>query len=158
MRRIVFLDIDGVLNSVAYDRARRPGEGNIDESRLPLLRELVDRTGAEIVLSSSWRKHWAPAPALCDEIGRELSALFARYGLAIADRTPQLDAADRPREVRAWLEAHAGEIESYVIFDDDLFGWGDLDARFVKTNCRIGRGLETYHIEKALELLGTSVE
>ena len=45
--KILFLDIDGVLNSRAYDRRRNWDEQtNIDETRLPLLREIVDRTGA----------------------------------------------------------------------------------------------------------------
>ena len=37
MRRIIFLDIDGVLNSVKYDRERTDKEGNIDETRMVLL-------------------------------------------------------------------------------------------------------------------------
>ena len=36
--KIVFLDIDGVLNSQAYDRVRGLYDGVIDESRLPLLK------------------------------------------------------------------------------------------------------------------------
>ncbi len=51
--KIIFLDIDGVLNSRTYDRKRNWNEQtDIDESRLPLVKEIVDSTGAEIVLSS----------------------------------------------------------------------------------------------------------
>ena len=32
--KIIFLDIDGVLNSVRYDRQRTVNQGNIDETRL----------------------------------------------------------------------------------------------------------------------------
>ena len=42
--RIIFLDIDGVLNSVAYDRVRTAEQTNIDQTRLPLLKGLVDDT------------------------------------------------------------------------------------------------------------------
>ncbi len=52
--KIIFLDIDGVLNSRTYDRKRNWNEQtDIDESRLPLVKEIVDSTGAEIVLSST---------------------------------------------------------------------------------------------------------
>ena len=50
-RKKIFLDIDGVLNSDAYDRTRSPEEGNIDVERLPLLREIVDATGSASVAS-----------------------------------------------------------------------------------------------------------
>ena len=57
--KIIFLDIDGVLNSRIYDRKRNRDElTDIDETRLPLVKELVAATGAKIVLSSSWRVHW----------------------------------------------------------------------------------------------------
>ena len=59
--RIIFLDFDGVLNSVKYDRERDITiNTNLDESRLPLLKQLVDVTQAKIVLSTSWRRHWNP--------------------------------------------------------------------------------------------------
>ena len=50
--KVIFLDIDGVLNSSAYDRKRDWDKlTNIDESRLPLVKRIVDETGAKIVLS-----------------------------------------------------------------------------------------------------------
>lgn len=48
--KIIFLDIDGVLNTNS-DR-------NISDEKLIFLSELVSKTGAEIVLSSSWRNWW----------------------------------------------------------------------------------------------------
>lgn len=42
--KIIFLDIDGVLNSRAYDRKRNWNEQtDIDETRLPFIKEIVDR-------------------------------------------------------------------------------------------------------------------
>ena len=51
--KIIFLDIDGVLNSRQYDAVRGAGDGNIDTSRLPLLKELIDTTGAMVVLTTT---------------------------------------------------------------------------------------------------------
>lgn len=151
--KIIFLDIDGVLNSVQYDRSRTHEQGNIDETRLPLLKEIVDETQALIVLSSSWRKHWSKESCQCDNIGKELNDIFSKYQLSIYDRTPCSDNNDRADEIRMWL-ANNDNVETFVIFDDIPFGWGvDLQEHLVKTDSRIGRGLEEKHIQKAIELL-----
>lgn len=151
--KIVFLDIDGVLNSVQYDRLRTAEQGNIDETRLPLLRRLIDESNAVIVLSSSWRKHWDKNNSLCDSVGKEIVGLFARYGISVYDKTPYLQSNDRAEEIRTWLSKN-GNVDAFVILDDIAFGWGtDLQDKLVKTDPRIGRGLESNHIRKAIEIL-----
>lgn len=151
--KVIFLDIDGVLNSVAYDRIRGKDEGNIDETRLPLLKRLIDETQALIVLSSSWRKHWERDIDKCDNIGKEVIATFAKYNLYIYDKTKCLINQDRAEEIRVWLSNH-NSVKSYVIFDDIVFGWGaDLQIHLIKTNPRIGHGLEERHIQEAIRIL-----
>ena len=153
MKRIVFLDIDGVLNSVRYDRRRTERDGNIDESRLALLKSLIDETKAEIVLSSSWRKHWSQTESECDPIGAELNDTFHRNGLTISDKTPLLPALHRSSEIRMWLSEHSDQVMSFVIFDDIFSGWGDLEAYHVRTDSRIGYGLEESHLQQAKQIL-----
>lgn len=150
--KIIFLDIDGVLNSIQYDRSRTSEQGNIDETRLSLLKEIVDSTKALIVLSSSWRKHWNKEPSLCDSIGEELNVIFSKYQLSIYDKTPRLENNDRAEEIKTWLQSNS-DISEYVILDDIALGWGDIQNHLVQTNCRIGRGLEYQHVSKAIELL-----
>lgn len=58
--KVIFLDIDGVLNSDTYmekqlDNSSVGIESEIDPATLILLKKAVDTTGAKIVLSSSWR-------------------------------------------------------------------------------------------------------
>ena len=53
MMKILFLDIDGVLNSWRYDQERISLQDNIDETRLPLLSRIVSSTNTKIVLTSS---------------------------------------------------------------------------------------------------------
>ena len=77
--KVIFLDIDGVLNSLAYDRGRKENNRNIDETGLPLIKRIVDETQAKIVLSSSWRTHWNKDFSLCDSVGKDMAALFAGY-------------------------------------------------------------------------------
>ncbi len=151
--KIIFLDFDGVLNSLQYDRERRTDQGNIDKSRLVLLEGLVEQTNAKIVLTTTWRKHWNKDNSLCDAIGEEINTIFDKHGLHIYDKTSEIDVVDRAAEVRTWLQSHVNEVEEFVILDDIAFGWGELETHLVKTNYRIGRGLETIHIDKAKNIL-----
>ncbi len=150
--KVIFLDIDGVLNSSAYDRQRTSEDGNIDKTRLLLLKRLVDKTGAKIVLSSSWRVHWEKNSDECDDIGREIISDFSSAGLELYDKTPKVGYLERSEEIHMWLKDNP-DVQSFVIFDDNGYGWGDLADNFIQTNYRIGRGLEEEHINKALELL-----
>lgn len=152
-RRVIFLDIDGVLNSLEYDRERTKHDGNIDKTRLVLLRSLINATNAEVVLTSSWRTHWASDIKLCDEVGRELISTFAEYGIKISDKTDVLSDKKRPDEIRAWLCEHEREIDRFVIIDDSSGCWGELEKYLVRTDFQVGRGLEERHIAKAKKIL-----
>lgn len=153
--KIVFLDIDGVLNSRSYDKRRDwTKQTDIDETRLPLVKRIVDETGAKIVLSSTWRTHWSAKADLCDEDGRYINDVFARYGLRIFDKTPDLGySADRRDEIKHWLADGGDDIEAFVIIDDYKFGWGDLSDRVVLTDPVHRCGIEDEHADKAIAVL-----
>ena len=151
--KIIFLDIDGVLNSVRYDCTKTESDGNIDKTRLPLLKELVDKTDAKIVLSSSWRIYWESDKAKCDSIGKDIDETFSKFGLTIYDKTPYLTTNDRAREIRMWLLSQKENIENFVILDDAFGGWGELSYNLVQTSALIGKGLEENHINAALKIL-----
>jgi hypothetical protein len=154
--KILFLDIDGVLNSRRYDRERDPAtQGNIDETRLPLLCRILEETGARIVLSTSWRLYWDPDPARCAPEWAAVGPSLSRFGLEAYDRTPAYNGNNRDREIRDWLEAHRGEVESFAILDDTPYGWGDLADRLVRTDPNRGRGLMESHAERVIGLLQT---
>lgn len=153
--KIIFLDIDGVLNSRIYDRKRNRDElTDIDETRLPLVKELVAATGAKIVLSSSWRVHWDKFPDSCDEDGVYINDTFSKYGLEIYGKTPYLGiCANRHDEVKAWLDNAQGIVDSFVIIDDYRYGWFELNDNLVLTNPNFGLGLEEEHVLKAVSIL-----
>ena len=153
--KIIFLDIDGVLNSRAYDRKRNWNEQtDIDETRLPFIKQIVDAADAKIVLSSTWRQHWNKDPNYCDEDGRYINNAFAKFGLQIFDKTPDLGiTASRREEISKWLKETEHAVESFVIIDDYRYGWGDLSEHFVKTDPNFRLGIEKEQAEEAIKIL-----
>ena len=55
--RVIFLDFDGVLNSDSFFRANdgRYVPGALDPGAVARLTALVARTGAKVVIASTWR-------------------------------------------------------------------------------------------------------
>lgn len=124
--KVLFLDIDGVLNShrsvVAlngYPHDVTPaGLAQFDMIAVSLLRGLCKAGGIKVVLSSTWRldKDW-------ERIGPTL-------GLPIIDRTPILWGA-RGKEIASWLDDKP--VERYAILDDDSDMLPEQTPYFVKT-------------------------
>ncbi len=157
--KIIFLDFDGVLNSEIYDRTREyTSNTSIDETRLELLKEIVDKTNAKIVLSTSWREHWNKEIDSCDEVGLWINQLFSKHGLEIYDKTPYLHfGAGRKKEILDWLKYSIEPVEKFVILDDYAFGWEELSDKLVKTSPAVGRGLEAEHVKKCISILNDNL-
>lgn len=137
--KVIFLDIDGVLNTKSYRENPEVDyfEHPISEIHMCLLEYLAKTTGAKIVLSSTWREYWELGEEQSDSFGYYINKLFSKYGLEIYDKTPEL--RDRSDEIDAWKKLHEGEIESYVILDDFDFDWSEEnEKRFVKTVDEVG--------------------
>ncbi len=153
--KVIFLDIDGVLNSVMYDAERtvESAYNRIDMSRVALLAKIVKNTDAKLVFSSTWRDEWEINPADCGDDGLYVNSCLREYGLSLIDKTPTLDYSDdRKDEILAWLRDKGQSVTSFVIIDDINCGWGELTDRVVVTNpyCR---GLEDSHVERAIYIL-----
>lgn len=148
---IIFLDIDGVLNSVnklieIYHQTKKPHSGYqypFDEKCLRNLQILVQETDAQIVVTSTWRK---------DEEGKEtLQSALKEYGLdkRVIGYTPVLFNQKRGKEIQEYLS----QLESrphFVILDDDL-DMEELLPFLVKTN--IQTGLTHKNAREAIEIL-----
>ena len=148
--KIIFLDFDGVLNSVGY--VARCGEDGVvlDPSRMELLKQLVAATDAKIVLTTSWREYWSKDPALCTETGRLIDQRFAGYGLQIYDKTPRLRLS-REAEISRWLGQHP-EVQHFVVLDDMLLSGDFLRGHYIKT-ANFFHGLEAQDVELAIGIL-----
>lgn len=119
--RIVFLDIDGVVCTTLSTRLsellRLPPERQVfDPAALFWLRRLVRRTGAGIVLCSSWRDALSVDDPLCKAFIGNLYARLAKNGTPILDAAPQSPEGDKGLDIRAWLSGHP--CRQYVVLDD----------------------------------------
>lgn len=150
--KVIFLDIDGVLNCQSSKSHCGIFVG-IDDSKVKRLRKIVDATGAKIVLSSSWRLGWSIHRDCCDDGGRYLNSKLRKAGLFILDKTGKCPR--RPMEVWDWLQGK--QIESFVILDDEDWNWGHLSKHWVQTEFyNDNGGLQDEHVEKAIAILNAS--
>ncbi len=139
----LFLDIDGVLNSVEY--FKRQGHATpsmaippIDRDAVAVLNYICDYSSPEhIVLSSLWRR---------DNTLQQMNAFLASFGFRynLTDQTPifetptwMLDAsiiygAIRGDEIKAWLDEHPDH-GPFAILDDDG-DMGELMPYLVRTS------------------------
>lgn len=152
--KIIFLDIDGVLNSSEYRKrmGRKYYADIIDRSKMPLLKKIVEATDARIVLSTSWRKFWNEGESQLDSIGEQINTVFSEFGLSVYSKTPVIENAGRNAEIKAWLEENR-YVDGYVILDDKNFCWSiPLKKHFVQTD-RNGSGLEDVAVKAAIDVL-----
>lgn len=151
--KIIFLDVDGVLNSDEYfDKIKNLDiqgiERDIDVEKIKLLKKAIDATGAEVVLSSSWRY---------TRNVQYLKELLSKYGIYV-DSTPYIQ-NERGLEIRKWLSEHQ-DVEDFVILDDEIFESYDeeLMKKLVKISNGNGRsfgeGLLLSDVDKIIEKLG----
>ncbi len=151
--KIIFLDIDGVLNS---HKSGINNEGSLivfSEEAIHTLNSVIRETGAVVVVSSSWR---------CSYTQEGMQALLASKGIncKVVGMTPDLTKLDastnlhiavpRGEEILTWLRETKENVESICIIDD-----GDdmqsLRSKLVQTTW--DSGLLSTHADKIKEKL-----
>lgn len=153
--RILFLDIDGVLNSHAYWRStgRQLHLHDLDRKAVTRLNAVLDRTGAMVVVSSTWRLHHSRV---------ELQEMLTRYGFTgTVLGTTTKKHAKRGLQIQEWLDnpryAHKDSphyVESFAIVDDDS-DMEHLLPHLVQTHMQgDDGGLQDKHVEQLVSMLG----
>lgn len=153
--KILFLDIDGVLNSHAF--WKRCGElgilpdDKVDPLAVERLNRLTDETGAKIVVSSTWRLPYVWS--------RNLNSLIVRLqklgikGEIIGMTPDHRKIFGRGAEIQSWmLQARQDgiEIDSFAIVDDDS-DMDNLMDYLVQTS--MTDGLQEVHVQAIIEML-----
>lgn len=151
MRKVIFLDIDGVLNSYEYcikaiNQNIQGIESEIDVEKIKLLKKAIDETGAEVVLSSSWRY---------TQNAQYLKELLSHYGI-YTDSTPFYQNR-RGIEIKQWLLDNS-DVEDFVILDDEVFDSYDEELRKklikIPNLYGLGKGLLPNDIDEIIKRLG----
>ena len=154
--KVIFLDIDGVLNHEKFFLAHidEMEQFPVDPECVRRVRDIVDATGAVIVLTSSWRMGWSRNSGEMDDLCRRLVEIMAESGLEIYDRTSWLRNGDRGQEIREWIRNAPAKVERFVILDDNDFHWKQrrLDPYWIQTDFSDG-GLKEEYEKRAVEIL-----
>ncbi len=135
---VVFLDVDGVLNT-RRTCAHTPSGlyVGVDEARIAILSNSIKQTGADgVILTTTWKNMRED-----DEDYIYLVRSLEKYEINILGRTNEEWITRREEGIWKYLELHS-EIEEFVILDDQHFGfedYGKLWERFIDTQ---GRGIE----------------
>ena len=181
MSKYIFLDIDGVLNSEEmlnhkpFPKCR--GIMGIEKSKVKRLKQIVEATGAEIVLTSSWKKSfdafkrngyrvdkydlndlWVEELEELGYFGKYLSNKLYDQKLRVSDTTSRYERNPnyRGNGILAYLKDHSAE--AYVILDDENFR--DYQSRpaiqdhLVLTDYMTG--LSDDDVEKAIKILSNN--
>ncbi len=154
--KIIFLDIDGVLNSEQFYENKSDRElmdTPFDRANALVLKKIIEATDASVVLTSTWRRGWDPNPSLCTVEGRFLNELFDSLSLAIHGKTEDLQ-GKRALEIRRYMKKCPEKITGFVILDDNDFGWkkNGLSRHVVQTDFSDG-GLKESHAGQAVSIL-----
>ena len=132
--KILFLDVDGVLNHDKSPGWETHGSFCLDDKCIENLKHIIEATGVQVVLSSTWR--WEP----------ERIRVLASKGLSFIGRTPQGKwSGQRQQDILSWLQnvwpyasgVMEEKIEKMAILDDDSDA--DIgDGSFFKTSFENG--------------------
>lgn len=138
--RVLFLDIDGVLNNAAS-----LAEGiHLLPEKVLLVRRVCEETGAEVVISSSWR-------IIYDlQVLRELIYRAGGRGIKINDVTPNISNF-RGHEIKEWLDQRP-EVTKYAIIDDDADMLPSQHQYLVQTSHMCG--ITSLEVKQLIEILG----
>lgn len=130
---VLFLDVDGVLHPTTVRHPRQ----QFQRSCMALLAEVLEATGARIVLSTAWR--------LDPMARREVSEKLREHGIPqFISRTPNLSMFHRAKEILAWVRKYRPatwvSVDDWPLLDENP---SEMRGHFVQTRPRFGLLPET---------------
>lgn len=141
--KVIFLDFDGVITT-------KKSKWRLDDEKMSLVKEICDKTGAKIVISSSWRRNDVET-TLKSVFGKDYDdSHYLLNSKMVVGVTERPASTFRGTDIQKYLDTHP-EIENYVILDDDT---GMLDSQrehFVNTDSYLGISKED--VKQAIEIL-----
>lgn len=155
--KVIFLDIDGVLNSgkyiVALDGGFDEPINQMDPLAVARLNRVTDATGAKIVVSSTWRLFF---DRKCADPLLSLQGCLKMYGvtgdvIGMTPYKPNCVRNQRGKEIEGYVNENYSSIEKFVVIDDDV-DTGKMRKYQVKTVFE--DGLTDELADKIISILG----
>lgn len=147
--KILFLDIDGVLNS----RKSYIGMTPIDIESWNMLKKVLEKTDTKIVLSSTWRKGERDKNEYLVKLEEIGLFDYTHEDWRTITNLPQISDfiyPSRGDEIQEWLDRHS-EVDNYAIIDDDTDMRENQIPHFVQTD--FDSGMLPIHAEMLIEIL-----
>ena len=159
--KVIFLDIDGVVNC-SDTKERSPTKViGVEQSKIALIKQIVDATGAKLILSSTWRIGW-----FYEETGSHdrdiqdwhyLRDEFFKQGLWFFDYTPLDKNRHRGTEIQIWLDKWEDEVDAYAVIDDSMYDiWEMHKGHLVQTS--YDHGIQQGAVDMAIKILNKNDE
>ncbi len=144
--KLIFLDIDGVLNSAT---GKEPYASDMEVEKLKLLKKLIDDSGSSGVVITSDRRY----SKVDMEDKTEAFDQFEIFIVGETRRPIQDDLEDnRGKQIMDYLSSSKEDIDRIVILDDNDDGISNFfEEEFILVNRFFGLNDSVY--QKALEIL-----
>jgi hypothetical protein len=143
--KVIFLDIDGVLNSEEFLKNNQ--SEMIDRNNVSILKSVIDKTGAVIVMSSGWRLWFDDNMMPRDGYSQCLHDILYEFDIKLFDKTPDFSTEEirtkktfskvKAKEIIAWLSDHE-TVDKYVVLDDLNLQNEEINSHLVRTNAQVG--------------------
>lgn len=143
--KLIFCDIDGVLNSEIG--TAESGVLGIEEEKLYLLQALLESTGAQLVITSKAR--------FAESIYEERLKTIENSGIRIRDafRGKTLSSNPKAIEVLAYLQNKCKDIDNILILDDNDHDFSEyFKHNFILVSTKTG--LTVKDVEEGIAILG----
>lgn len=151
MDKIIFLDFDGVLNTEYYQGVLcyqgKPWQDEygafFDPIPVAQLRRIIDATGADIVIESSWKQLGLDAMQELWRVrhlpGRviDITPSSVSDQRLLSENPDHINSSSKPSkglEIASWLSDHAAQSARYVIIDDEYVILDSQAPHFIWTN------------------------
>ena len=155
-RKIIFLDVDGVLatpksiHAYAQEHGGHcpPGAAQLDPECCAVLNKIVEKLNALVVISSTWKQN--------DNDLAGLIRFLSHFTIPIIGTTPLMSISDgrttlgRQFEIMSWCNDRHVHPDNILVIDDDS---GDLTAyhdRLLQTDGSVG--LQEEHVDLAIKI------
>ena len=158
MMRVLFLDIDGIVNHASYGEDLY--HDKFAAKSVPIVKDNLEALKSLFVACPDLKVVWSSSWGICDDETWQswknprlwLEAQDFMQGRVIGI-TPRKFSSEHFHEIKWWLDEKGAKVDAYVILEDDYFPakWFGLERHLVQVES--SKGLTPDDVAKAIEIL-----